>query len=227
MPLDTLLRDYLSPGGARYSADGSYSPAAPGAVWDYSNVGYALLGHAAGRVVGQDLRHFIDERLFAPLDMRRVSWTIAGTPADAAVPYDTVDGVRTRVQPVGFPDWPAGMLRASVTDYAHFLAAATNGGTFGDARVMTGARLEEMMVSTKPPGLPVWSTGQGMGWQRSKLDGVDLVEHWGGDPGVCNAAYLDPARRTAVAVFTNASGTREVMTAVKAVAGRLMSRDAP
>ncbi|HYC99196.1 serine hydrolase domain-containing protein [Brevundimonas sp.] len=227
MPLDTFLRDYLTPGGAHYSAEGSYSPAAPGARWDYSNVGYALLGHAAGRVAGQDLRHFIDERLFAPLGMRRVSWSIAGTPADAAVPYDSVDGVRTRVQPVGFPDWPGGMLRASVMDYTRFLAAATNGGVWGDARILTGADLEQMMAPTTPPGLPAWLTGQGLGWQRSKLDGVDLVEHWGGDPGVCNAAYLDPARRTAVAVFTNASGSREVMTAVKAVAGRLMSRDTP
>lgn len=227
MPLDAFLRDYLSPGGAHYSSDGSYSPAAPGTSWDYSNVGYALLGHAAGRAAGQDLRCFIDERLFAPLDMRRVSWSIAGTPADAAFPYDTVDGVRARVQPVGFPDWPVGMLRASVTDYARFLAATTNGGVLGEARILSEAGLEAMMASTTPPGLPAWLTGQGLGWQRSKLDGIDLVEHWGGDPGVCNAAYLDPARRTAVAVFTNASASRDVMTAVKAVAGRLMLRDTP
>lgn len=221
-PLDVFLRDYLSPGGRHYSTDGSYSPAAPGARWDYSNVGYGLLGHAVGGVAGQDLRRFIDEQLFAPLGMRRVGWSIAATPADAAVPYDSVDSVRTRVQPVGFPDWPAGMLRTSVTDYARFIAATTNAGVLGDARILTGAGAEEMMTATTPPDLPAWLTGQGLGWQRSKLAGVDLVEHWGGDPGVCNAAYLDPAQRTAVAIFTNASASREVMAAVKAVAGRLM-----
>lgn len=223
-PLGDFLQAYLSPGGARYAADGSYSAAAPGAVWDYCNVGYALLGHAAGRIAGQDLRPFIGDQLFGPLNMRRVSWTIAGTPAGSATPYDIVDGAMRPVPPVGFPDWPVGMLRASVEDYTRFLAASAAGGVTDGVRILAQASLERMMLCASPPGLPTWLTGQGLGWQSSKLDGVDLVEHWGGDPGVCNAAYLDPARRTAVAVFANASASREVMTAVKAVAGRLMAR---
>lgn len=222
-PLETFLRDYLSPGGAHWSPDGSYSPAAPGTAWAYSNVGYALLGHAAGRAAGQDLRTFINARLFAPLGLRRTAWLLADAPADTATPYETADGVTTPTSPVGSPDWPASMLRASVEDYARFLAAASNRGVADGVRILSADGMAGMTAMATPSGLPAWQTGQGLGWQRSRLDGRELVEHWGGDPGVCNAAYFDPERRTGVVVLTNASGSREVMAAVKAVVGRLMA----
>lgn len=223
LSLGAFLRDYLVPGGRHYSDKGNFSGKAAGAAYDYSNVGYALLGYLAGRVAGEDLRSFTQARLFAPLGMHATSWTLAAVPATlAAVPYDIVEGRTVPIQPVGFPDFPAGMLRASIAGFMPFLAASANGGAAGGARILTAPHQAEMLAMHEPPGLPSWLSGQGLGWMESREGGKRRINHWGGDPGVFTAAYLDPSSKTGVAIFTNGSATPESKTALKAVAARLL-----
>ena len=218
-PLGDFLRQYLAPGGRHYGADQCFA-AAPGAAWDYSNVGYALLGYVAGRIGGRDMRTLTQERIFAPLGMRRTSWTLGGTPvALRTTPYEMEDGRLKAVQPVGFPDWPAGMIRASAGDMVRFAGAAANAG----GSILPAPLQAEMLAMTRPTGLPDWLTGQGLGWQESRLGGAPLPNHWGGDPGVFTVAYLDPARHTAAVVLTNTSATAASKAAVQAIVAGLLA----
>jgi CubicO group peptidase (beta-lactamase class C family) len=217
MPLEALLHDYLAPGG-QYTGAGNVRQE-PGTRWDYSNIGYALLGYLAGRIAGEDMRAFTGERLFQPLGLRHIAWTIADTPARLrATPYDLVDDALRPVQPVGFPDWPAGMIRASVSDLTLLVAAAANGGAARRERLLSPASNAEMLSMRQPAGLANWLTGQGLGWQQSLLDGVPRINHWGGDPGVFTMAYLEPDRRAGVVLLSNLSGTPQSRDALKAIA---------
>lgn len=223
IPLAEFLKDYLAPGGRAYSRDTCFSQDMPGAAWDYSNVGYGLLGYLASRIAGQDMREQTREKIFRPLGMGHTSWTISGTPATlGATPYDDVDGVLGAVEPVGFPDWATGMLRSSIGDFTRFVAASANGGVFGNARIVSGAAMAQMLTMHTPPKLPDWLSGQGLGWVTSTLDGRDMPNHWGGDPGVFTAVYMDPPNRTGVAIFTNATVSAARKTAVKNIASRLL-----
>jgi CubicO group peptidase (beta-lactamase class C family) len=224
MSLAEFLKDYLAPDGQAYSKDTCFSQDMPGAAWDYSNVGYGLLGYLASRIAGQDMREQTRERIFRPLGMRHTSWTITGTPASlGATPYDDVDGVLTAVEPVGFPDWATGMLRSSIEDFTRFVAASANGGVSGSARIVSGPAMAQMLTMQTPPKLPDWLSGQGLGWAASKLDDRDMPNHWGGDPGVFTAVYIDPPNRTGVAIFTNATVSAARKTAVKNIASRLLA----
>ncbi len=217
-----LLKGYLVPGGQTYSAEACYA-AAPGAAWDYSNVGFGLLGYLADRIGGEDMRRQTRRDIFAPLGMRHTSWTLAGTPqALRATPYDLVDGAVTAVEPVGSPDWSSSMMRCSITDITRFAGASANGGKFGGVRILSAASQAQMLDMQTPPALPDWLTGQGLGWQASKLNGMARPNHWGGDPGVFTAAYLDPASRSAVVVLTNLSVTDDSKAALRAIASRLL-----
>ena len=217
MSLEALLRDYLAPGG-RHTGSGNVAHP-PGARWDYSNIGYALLGRLAGQVAGQDMRGLARRRLFSPLGLSRMAWTLAETPERLrATPYDVVDGKLTPTAPVGFPDWPAGMLRASVGDLTRLVAAAANGGSAGGVRVLSSKAAAEMLTLQAPAGLPDWLTGQGLGWQQSLLDGAPRINHWGGDPGVFTMAYVAPEHRSAVVLLSNVSATAESRAALKAIA---------
>ncbi|MGH6909059.1 MAG: serine hydrolase domain-containing protein, partial [Phenylobacterium sp.] len=221
LPLGDFLKAYLVPGGRTYSADGCYA-AAPGAAWDYSNVGYGLLGYLASRIGDDDMRRQTQQQVFAPLGMRHTSWTLASTPKALRVtPYDLVDGAATAVAPVGSPDWSSSMMRSSIRDVTRFAAAAANGGESGGVRILSAASQAQMLDMKTPAGLPGWLTGQGLGWQASKLDGLVRPNHWGGDPGVFTAAYLDPASRTAVVVLTNLSVSDASKAALTAIAARL------
>lgn len=221
LSLEELLRDYLAPGG-RHTGSGNVAQP-PGTRWDYSNIGYALLGRLAGEIAGQDMRDLVRERLFAPLGLSRMAWTLAETPERLrATPYDVVDGVVTATEPVGFPDWPAGMLRASVKDLTRLVAAAANGGSAGGVRVLSPAAAAEMLALQVPVGLPDWLTGQGLGWQQSLLNDVPRINHWGGDPGVFTMAYVDPEQRSAAVLLSNVSATAESRTALKAIAAKAL-----
>ena len=217
--LGDFLRQYLAPGGRHFSPEGSFA-AAPGAAWDYCNVGYGLLGYLAGRIGGDDMRLSSRERVFAPLGMRRTSWTLSDTPkALRAIPYEFEGGRFKRVEPVGFPDWPAGMIRSSAAELVRFVGAAANGG----APILAQDLQSEMLTMTRPAGLPSWLSGQGLGWQESPLNGAPLINHWGGDPGVFSVAYLDPRNHTAAVILTNTNATDASKTAVKAIAARLLA----
>lgn len=224
LPLRAFLTDYLVSGGAYYTAAGCFSSAAPGAVYDYCNVGYALLGYIVEQVAGQDLRAFTHERMSTPLGMRPVSWRIADVPPQlAATPYEVVDGRAVATPAVGFPDYPVGMLRASIASFMPFVAAAANGGAFDKARILSSANQAQMLTMTVPPGLPSWVSGQGLGWMESNNHGKRLINHWGGDPGVFTAVYLDPVTTTGVAIFTNMSATPASKNAIKSIAEHLLT----
>ena len=146
--------------------------------------------------------------------MRRTSWTLAGTPeARRATPYEEENGRLKPVEPVGFPDWPAGMIRSSAADMIRFAGAAANAG----GGILPPDRQTDMLAMTQPAGLPDWLTGQGLGWQQSRLGGAPLPNHWGGDPGVFTVAYLDPRRQAAAVVLTNSTATAASKIAVQAI----------
>ena len=222
LTLPDLLKQYLAPGGINYSDATCYSAARPGAAWGYCNVAYGLLGHLGSRIGGMDMRELSRKEIFVPLAMDHTSWTIKDTPQlHSAVPYELVDGALVAVQPVGFPDWPAGMLRSSIGDFMKFVAASANGGRSGGVDLLGTAAMAQMLEMKTPAGLPAWLSGQGLGWMESPLAGQARPNHWGGDPGVFTAVYLAPAARSGVAIFTNVGASAETKTAVKNIAHRL------
>ncbi len=220
--LPDFLKQYLAPGGDNYSDTACFSAARPGAAWDYCNVGFGLLGHLAGRIGGMDMREQTRRDIFAPLGMDHTSWTIKDTPQlHSAVPYDRVDSALIAVKPVGFPDWSAGMLRSSISDFMKFVAASANGGRSGGVELLGAAAMAQMLDMRAPAGLPEWLSGQGLGWMASPLAGQVRPNHWGGDPGVFTAVYLAPATRCGVAIFTNVGTSTENRTALENIADRL------
>jgi len=78
--LQRQLQDYLVPGGAYYDSEKCFSQTAPGGAWDYSNIGFGLLGYLASRIAGEDLREKTRREIFLPLGMKHTTWRIADTP---------------------------------------------------------------------------------------------------------------------------------------------------
>ena len=78
LSLEEFLKGYLRPGGRWYDPKKTFTDAAPGEKWQYSNVGIGLLGYLAGRVGTVLLGALTKRRLFDPLGMHNTSWTISG-----------------------------------------------------------------------------------------------------------------------------------------------------
>ena len=216
LPIGELLKAYLAKDG-RYAGAGNLK-ARPGAAWGYSNIGYGLLGYLGSRIAGRDLRLQTRDDIFRPMGLHHTAWSIADTPDDLRVtPYDITDGSIEAVDPVGFPDWSAGMMRASICDLTRLVAITANGGIVEGKRIVSDAAVTAMLDMQRPGSLPTWLTGQGLAWQQSLLNNAPLANHWGGDPGVFTMAYVDPTRRTGIAILSNLSATTESTGALKTI----------
>lgn len=207
LPLAEFVTDYLVPGSRHYAAANFSSEHAPGSQWDYCNVGYALAGLVGERLTG-NFRQWIAKVMFKPLEIGDAFWGVEGLPPTrVALPYEDREDGLAALEPVGFPDWPAGGLRMRADQLAQVLSAPM--GQFSTLQI-----LEQQVL----PGLAPWLTGQGLGWQYSLLGNRALPNHWGGDPGVITTAYLDPDQECAVTVLATGSPSAAARDAIMAIA---------
>ena len=222
LPLEEFLVGYLSPGGRWYDPKKTFTDAAPGEAWQYSNVGVALLGYLAGRVGTVSLDPLTKQQLFDPLGMHNTSWKISDIHKQLVRPYECVANEFKELPPTGYPDWPAGMLRTSPHDFARFLTIFTNNGCVDGKRYLTTETLRTFLDAAPiPTATPGVSYQQGLVWEiRGTGDDV-IVEHAGIDPGATALASVKPNKGTAALVFANVTGHKELGRFMREVVERL------
>ena len=225
LPLRDFVKGYLSRGGAWYDAELSFA-ARPGTEWRYSNVGVALLGYLVGRLNPDSLDVHTQEQLFEPLGMDHTSWSLAGLPRRTVVaqPYAPREAGVQVLPPVGYPDWPAGLLRSSAQDFARFLAIFSNGGRVDGHRYLQDSTLQ-LFFAPQEASLPQaeLAARQALMWIMRDVDGTPLATMSGNDPGAASIVCVDRASKTAVLAFANVSADKEFRTFQKEVVRRLLA----
>jgi CubicO group peptidase (beta-lactamase class C family) len=200
---DIALRDfcegYLVPGGSYYDPT-DYYPDAPGSMYSYSNMGATLAALLVEEATGMPFDQYCEENIFAPLRMNRTSWMLADLKTKTlAMPYRydrTVDCYRPYGH-YGYPDYPDGQLRTSVSQLGRFLALYMNGGSYRGVRLLEKETVRQILTPQVDPLEP----GQGLIWYESG----SLTGHNGGDFGVRTEMYFDPETGAGAIVLTNSN----------------------
>ncbi|NDJ36164.1 MAG: beta-lactamase family protein [Chloroflexi bacterium] len=191
-----FTEDFFSTARDRFSSLADFQPLlaeqtlsfSPGSEWQYSNVGYLLLGLVIEAATGADYHDVVRDLVFTPAGM-----TATGSPAwDAPIPKVAIGYTRFGVdwQPVDMilrSNLFLGLYRgtsdggglSTVWDLTRFAAALYNGSLPGVARLL------QRSVTTGQPD----EHRYGYGLESRTIDGVQVVGHNGGFPGV--AAQLD------------------------------------
>lgn len=196
--------------------------ARPGTVFEYSNVGYSMLGRVIRAVTGRRPQAVTTERVLTPLGMRDTGWDVP--PGRWAPPFRTVDGTAVPDDdPLGDGGIaPMGGLWSTIDDlgiWTDFLAGAWSIPPAGESAVLRAASRREMQhphtycsVSTE------WGPASDGGPVRTRtvVDGygfglrVDhdsrhgrVVHHTGGLPGYGSNMRWLPGRGTAVIALAN------------------------
>jgi CubicO group peptidase (beta-lactamase class C family) len=219
-PSDTLLfcydADSMGPRQAWFASHPQPLWSPPGAVWDYSNFGYALAGlvvtSAAG--VGDDgFEAMIGERVF-----KRAGMTTATFDPKSVEDGDYASG--TSVSPDGTVygaidplDLDCPLLRpfggamATASDYAHLLEAfLANGG--GLVRPDSLAALEAPRIELRTFAGAAY--GYGLFSQRIPYPSHTLLWHGGAVAGYQAEMYVIPDLGFGVVVMANSLGGEEV-----------------
>lgn len=164
----------------------------------YSNAGYETLGLLIQLVSGQSYEEYVQQHIFAPLDMRN-----SFTSQDEAMQHGMATGHRwwfgipvAATFPFNRGELPAGYIIASTEDMAQYLIAQMNDGRYGDRSILSPAGMAAMHIETPPPGY-------GIGWESVRSNGHHLLNIDGGTVNFQSSIFFDPASRTGVYVAAN------------------------
>lgn len=170
-----------------------------GAEWDYSNLGYWLLGEALAFRAGMDYESLLGTRVLAPLHMDATAITLSPElKSRLAAGHDASLQVAPSfaMLPVYSLMPAAGGLVSSVGDLLTLLGVAMGYQSSPLAPAMAA------LLDTHRPGSRA-GVEQALGWVVLGEVGAPLIFHDGGTYGYASAVAWDPKRRVGVVVLSN------------------------
>jgi CubicO group peptidase (beta-lactamase class C family) len=193
---------------------------APGEQFEYSNLGYNLLGRVISNISGERYQHYITEGILRPLGMTATVWETRDVPSRVrALGYSWVED-HLQEEPMlrdGAFGAAAG-LSTNAADYARFVAwvlAAWRPERSNESRIVDSATIREAgrgsvpsQVNTRPDGpdgkpCPVaYMCGYGFYVVHDCELGV-MLRHPGGLPGFGAQVLLLPQEGVGVFAFAN------------------------
>lgn len=171
----------------------------PGTQFEYSNMGYDVLGMLATRVAGMDYADLLQQRVFGPLGMSTArKLLVTNSKANTAVGYRPEgDLMRELVMTPYHYSWPAlgaGGIEMSVLDMAKW-----DNALYGK-QVLKPSSLAEM---TKPQINAGGDSAYSFGWFLFNVNGHFLMKHAGGMGGFVADYRRWPDDRFTTIVLTN------------------------
>jgi CubicO group peptidase (beta-lactamase class C family) len=193
----------------------------PGQTFEYSNLGYVLLGKIVSKVAGKPFQKHIDERILQPLGMKDTVWDFRAVPDGALALGYRWEHDAWHEEPI-LPDGDGAAMGGLITtldDFARYevfhLAAwpSRDGADDGPAhratvremhlpRIFSGQSTRNVLLDGKTPNPSVSFYGYGLGWNRDSR-GVVKVSHSGGLPGYGSIHRFCPDHGVGVIAFTN------------------------
>jgi CubicO group peptidase (beta-lactamase class C family) len=171
----------------------------PGDHFDYSNLGYGILGEAVGRTSGKDYASFLRDEIFKPLGMKHSSLGIRpDLKRYAATRYSSVNGRRPPAQSAS-PG--ASGIYCSAHDLALFGLFHLKAHRTKEKTILSDSSIDTMQNST----VNADENGRyGIGWWVTEnLRGFRSLRGQGGTDDAWAALQIIPSEEIAVVILSN------------------------
>jgi CubicO group peptidase (beta-lactamase class C family) len=192
-------------------SDGSvYIKWSPGSRMQYSGGGFVILQMIIEDVTGEPFADFMEREITKPLGMTSLSWAWDSESIQrAAIPYDSNN------HPVGYRQLACqaiGSEVATVSDFAQFVAAATEGSNGepagrGVLKPQTVHQMLQAQANTRGTG--------GLGYGLQSILGEQIALHSGGNPGWRTLFLLDLRRRDGFVFASSSSNGSPLASAIE------------
>ena len=195
--LDSPAADYDAARLYRFVASRRWPPGQ--AAWEYSNLGYWLLGEALAARAGTDYERLLSERVIAPLGLEGTALTLSPKlRARLAVGHNAVLGPAPSIStvPVFAVMAASGGLISTADDLLRLLSVA-----MGYRRSSLSPALADLLDTRRPASRA--GVVQALGWVVIGQGDDALVVHDGGTLGYASSVAWDPRRRVGVVVLSN------------------------
>jgi CubicO group peptidase (beta-lactamase class C family) len=204
-----------------------------GSTFQYSNANYLVLGLLVQVVSGQSYGAYMQQHIFAPLEMHHSFVSLAdatahglatgyrwwfGVPLPAAVPY--------------LPDQlPAAFLISSAQDMTHYLIAHLSNGSYQRTSVLAGWAMGELHQASALVSATNGGLYYGMGWFIGSTGGVPTIAHDGYTANFHAEMVMVPSQDWGIVILVNAYGLIALSTALdritQGVTSLLMGQQPP
>jgi CubicO group peptidase (beta-lactamase class C family) len=176
----------------------------PGERYEYSGIGYGVLGYVVERVSGKRFADYMRSDVFLPLGMTRSSMGLdARLEPYWAIRYD-LTGQPIPTYDVATPG--AGGAFSSAHDLVRFGMFFLKHKSQQQRPILSDAFIDQM---TNPAAAADGTSVGNVGWQVSRNGNRLMIGHSGHMPGVTTDLSMIPAEDICVVVLTNASvGTK-------------------
>jgi D-alanyl-D-alanine carboxypeptidase len=181
--------------------DGSRAAFGAGERFHYSNLGYALLGELAARLLGTTWWQAVQERVLAPLGMTRTSYLPEGAAAQgrSVHPYDGTLVAEPSTDTGAMA--PAGQVWATIEDLARYAVFLGQ----GHPDVLAVEELDRAYAPASGSPEDGLASAHGLGFQLFAGGSGTLAGHTGSMPGFLATVLVDRKRRTGGVVLANAT----------------------
>jgi CubicO group peptidase (beta-lactamase class C family) len=177
----------------------------------YSNLGYAILGHALESIADTSYVQYVTDHILKPLGMNETCFNFSELDdkfkSQVAKGYIKSRDNQFKVAPYielnGLT--PAGQLYSSVEDICKFISIQfvenSKRRTYHNGNILRPSSTREMhnIQSVKSN----WSQGHGIGWTINYIAGHITIGHGGKLPGFTTVIEIMPEIKLGVAIFTN------------------------
>lgn len=170
---------------------------APGTRYEYSNIGYGLLGEVVREATGVHLKQFIQDEILIPLGLKQTGFFKTNPPPDAIATQNFEGGAL----PIAFDAEGYSALYSTAGDLARFGMFQLKAHLPDQKPILADESLDLLWQYHEPR---VESTTRRLGWDVQKDFGFETVQHGGGGPGIHNWLYLIPSENLVIALLSNA-----------------------
>ncbi|HSI76175.1 MAG TPA: serine hydrolase domain-containing protein [Lunatimonas sp.] len=192
----------------------------PGVNYEYSNLGYALLGKIIANVSGRPYQQYIKEEILLPLGMESTEWEYSEIPEESlARGYLWQDGEWEDVPYLHDGSYGAmGGLISSIEDFSKYIALHLDAWPPRDdpdtgpvrrssiREMHQPWRINTLLPEAKTPGgadcPAVVAYGYGVSWQKD-CRGIVRIAHSGGLPGFGSEWRIYPDFGVGIVSFSN------------------------
>jgi CubicO group peptidase (beta-lactamase class C family) len=193
----------------------------PNQNFEYSNLGFSLLGKIVSKVSGLRFQDYITRNILQPLGMKNTVWEYTDVPADKFALGYHWEKDTWKLEPILHDGDAAAMggLITSLDDFARYVALhldawpARDDADIGPVRratvremhqprIFSGLASRATLLDKQTPNPAVSFYAYGLGWRRDSR-GTVTINHSGGLPGYGSIYFFCPDHGVAVIAFSN------------------------
>lgn len=196
--LKDFLKDYLNKDGKLYQKI-HFESSPDFKSFKYSNTGVALLAVIVENITNLSFEEYCQKEIFKPLRLENTSWFLKNLNIEqVAKTYTNKDSTRLKFNGHnGYPDYPAGQLRTSISDFTKILFGYLNSDN-------SQFILKKETINQITPTPQISQNGY-FTWFLTAINNNLYYSHQGGDTGVRTVVIIDVNNKNAIVILANAA----------------------